>query len=75
MSNRDRVLQLIDDMPDSKLTFIISMLESIKGYAGETIAPDEWDLKMIDEAEKINDGTTVSFEEMLKKDGLSYEDL
>lgn len=52
MSNRDRVLQLIDDMPDSKLTFIISMLEFIKGYAGETIAPDDWDLKMMDEAEK-----------------------
>lgn len=75
MSNKERVIQLIEDMPDNKLVFVIDMLESLKAYAGEEIEPDDWDLKMIAEAEIVNDGTTVSFEEMLKKDGLTYEDL
>ncbi len=75
MSNKERVMQLIDDVPDNKLVFVVNMLESLKAYAGEEIEPDEWDLKMIADAGKINDGTTVTFDEMLKKDGLTYEDL
>ena len=35
------------------------VVDSLKAYAGETIAPDEWDLEMIEEAEKENDGETV----------------
>ena len=31
--------------------------------------------KMIEEAKKNNDGSTVSFEELLKKEGLTYADL
>lgn len=64
MSNRERIMQLIEDMPDRKLVFIISMLESLKSYAGEEIVPDEWDLQMIAEAEKVNDGTKVTFDEL-----------
>ncbi len=75
MSNKERVMQLIDDVPDSKLVFVVNMLESLKAYAGGEIEPDEWDLKMIADAGEINDGTTVTFEEMLQKDGLTYEDL
>ena len=41
----------------------------------EEIEPDEWDLKMIEEAKANNDGTTVSLEELLEKEGLSYADL
>lgn len=48
MSNKERVLQLIDDT------------------AGETIMPDEWDLKMIEDAKKENDGTIVTIEEVAK---------
>ena len=75
MSNKERVMHLIDAVPDSKLVFVVNMLESLKAYAGEEIEPDEWDLKMIADAGEINDGTTVTFEEMLQKDGLTYEDL
>ena len=77
MSNREKVLRLIDDIPENKLVFVINVLESIKAYAGtvEEIEPDEWDLEMIARAEKVNDGTAVSFEEILKKDGLTYADL
>lgn len=67
MSNKDRAIQLIADIPESKLVFVINMLESLKAYAGESIQPDEWDLKMIAEASKINDGKTVTFDELCKE--------
>lgn len=67
MSNKERILQLIEDIPEYKLVFIVNMLEDIKGYAGEAIEPDEWDLQMIAEAEKNNDGETVTIEELAKE--------
>ncbi len=75
MSNKERVLQLIDDIPEQKLFFVIDMLESLKAYAGEEIEPDKWDLQMINQARKVNDGEAISLEEMLEKDGFTYEDL
>ena len=41
----------------------------------DEVKPDEWDLKMIQEAEKENNGEKVSFDEILKRDGLTYADL
>lgn len=64
MSNKERIMQLIEDVPDGKLVFIINMLESLKSYAVEEIAPDEWDLQMIQEAERVNDGVTMTFDEL-----------
>ena len=61
MSNKERIMELIDGIPDRRLVF---MLESLKAYAREEIPPDEWDLQMIQEAEKENDGKTISFEEI-----------
>ena len=52
MSNQERIMQLIKGIPDYKLVFIVNILEDLKGYAGEEIEPDEWDLQMISEAEK-----------------------
>lgn len=75
MSNRERILQLIDDIPDYKLVYIIGILESLKAYAHEEAEPDEWDLQMIAEAKAENDGTTVSLEELLARDGFTYADL
>lgn len=51
------------------------MLENQKAYAEEEIEPDEWDLKMIAEAETNNDGSVVSLEELLAREGLTYADL
>lgn len=70
MSNRERISQLIDDIPDYKLIFIVEMLENLKAYAGETIQPDEWDLKMIKEAQEENDGETVTLDELAKDLGI-----
>lgn len=71
MSNKERVMQLIEDIPEHKLVFVIDVLESLKAYAGETIEPDEWDLKMIAEAKKENDGQTVSIEAVASELGIT----
>lgn len=70
MSNKERIMQLIEDVPEYKLVFIVSMLENLKGYAGECIEPDEWDLQMITEAKQINDGETMTLEEVCKELGV-----
>ena len=70
MSNRERVLQLIADIPDIKLHFVVEMLESLKAYAGEEIEPDEWDLQMIAQAEREKDGETVTIEELAHELGV-----
>lgn len=75
MSNREKAIQLLDNIPESKLVFVVDMLESIKNLLVDEVEPDKWDLSMIDEAKKEEDGTTVSFEELLEKDVLTYADL
>lgn len=71
MSNKERAIQLINDVPDNKLVFVIDMLESLKAYAGEEIEPDEWDLQMIDQAEKENNGNTVTLDELERELGIT----
>lgn len=41
MSNKERAMQLLEDIPEDKLVFIVDMLENIKAYTGEEIEPDE----------------------------------
>ena len=62
MSEREKAIQLIKEIPDNKLVFVV-------------VEPDEWDLEMIAQAEQENDGTKVSFDELLQKEGLTYADL
>lgn len=64
MSNKERILQLINDIPENKLFIVVNMLESLKTYAGESVIPDEWDLEMIIEAKKENSGETKTFDEV-----------
>lgn len=77
MSDRERAQQLLDIVPDYKIQYVIAYLQGVTAGENliEEVEPDEWDLKMIAEAEKENDGTTISFDEILKKDGLAYADL
>ena len=44
--------------------YIIGILEGAAIPEIETVEPDEWDLAMIAEAEKENDGTGVTIEEL-----------
>lgn len=71
MSNKERVIQLINNIPDNKLIFVVDMLESMKAYAGEEIEPDEWDLKMILDAKQENDGETLTFDEVVRELGIT----
>ena len=48
----------------------MDMLENIKAYAGEEIEPDEWDLKMIEHAEKENDGHGIPIETLSEELGI-----
>ena len=77
MSNREMAIQLLNNIPDSKLVYIIDILNGIKNMLSdiEEVEPDEWDLKMIAEAEAENDGTTYTLDEVLKECDLTYEDL
>lgn len=71
MSNKERVLQLIDDIPDQKLIYVVDLLNSIKNLLVEEVEPDEWDLQMINQAQEENDGTTVSFEKLADELGVT----
>ena len=73
MSNKNRILQLIDDISDNRLIFVVNLLESLKAYAGEAVEPDDWDLQMIADAEKENDGTTITIDELAKEIGIALQ--
>ncbi len=70
MSNKERIMQLINTMPDNKLIFVVNILEEMKAYAGEAIEPDEWDLAMIEEARAENDGSTMTLDEVCRELGV-----
>ena len=64
MSNKERAIQLLDRIPESKMYYVIAYLEGAAIPDVETVEPDEWDLKMIEEAEKENDGTGIDIEDL-----------
>lgn len=75
MSDKERAIQLLEEIPENKMNYVVNMLVNIRNLLMEEEDPDEWDLRMIAEAAQENDGTAVSLEEMLKRDGLTYADL
>lgn len=75
MSDKEKAIQLIKEIPDNKMIFVVEMLKNIKGLLVEEIEPDDFDLRMIQESRQENDGTKVSLEDLLKKDGITHADL
>lgn len=75
MSEREQLKQIIDRLPDDKLAYIANLIFSIERTDIEEVEPDEWDLRMIAEAEANNDGSVVSLDELLAREGLTYADL
>lgn len=71
MSNKERAIQLLDGIPENKLIFVIDMLENLKAYAGEEIEPDEWDLQMIEQARRENDGHGIPIETLAAELGIT----
>ncbi len=75
MSEREKLKAVIDRLPEYKIAYIANLIFSIEKTDIEEIEPDEWDLKMIEEARANNDGSVLSFEELLEREGLTYADL
>ena len=78
MSDREMAIDIINQIPEYKLTYVVDVLNGIKNMLNndiEEVEPDEWDLEMIARAERENDGTAVTLDELLKKDGFTYADL
>ncbi len=70
MSSREIAKSIIDNIPEEKLSFIINILNDIQGYANEPVMPDKWDLQMIEEANKINNGSTICLQDAKKELGI-----
>lgn len=70
MSDRERAMQLLEKVPETKLYYIIGILEGAIIPDIEEVEPDEWDLKMIEEASSENDGEEVTLEDLKKELGL-----
>ncbi len=75
MSEKEQLKQLIDRLPEYKIEYIAKLILGIEKTDIAEVEPDEWDLKMIADAQANNDGTTVSLDELLERDGLTYADL
>ncbi len=75
MSDREHLKQVIDRLPEYKLAYIANLILDIEKTDIEEVEPDEWDLKMIADATANNDGSVISLDELLEKEGLTYEDL
>lgn len=71
MSDREKAMQLLERVPEAKLYYIIGILEGAAIPDIEEVEPDEWDLKMIAEAKRENDGEEVTLEELKKELGLT----
>lgn len=71
MSERERLKQAIDRMPDYKIAYIANLILGIEKTDIEEVEPDAWDIKMIEEAKANNDGTAITLEELLEREGLT----
>lgn len=70
MSDREIAMNIINQIPEYKLTYVVKMLEGVRDLIAEEAEPDELDLKMIKEAGEVNDGTFVTLENLAKDLGL-----
>ncbi len=72
MSTKELVYKYIDRLNESQLNAIIAVLKQFDIPMCAEVEPDEWDIEMIRRAEAVNDGETVSIEELAKDLGVDY---
>ena len=70
MSDREYAHQLLDKVPESKIFYIVGILEGAAIPEIEEEEPDKWDLDMIDEAKKVNDGHGIPIEDLANDLGI-----
>lgn len=76
MSTTERLHTIIDEMPmDQQEAWLIILEASRRKQFIEEIEPDEWDLKMIKQAEEENDGETISLESFAKELGIDHDSI
>ncbi len=75
MSEREQAMKLLEQIPEKKMYYVLAFLRGAAIPDVEEVEPDEWDLQMIEEAKRENDGARITFDEMLKGDGLAYADI
>lgn len=69
MSEREKAIKLLNNLPDNKIVFVIAYLQGLSDGLEET--PDDWDLEMIKAAQEENDGSVVSIENLAEELGVS----
>lgn len=70
MSEKEKLKQLIDKMPDYKIAYISSLIMGIEKTDIEEIEPDEWDLEMMARAKEVNDGHGIPIESLASELGV-----
>ena len=71
MSDREKAMQLLDNLPDNKIAYVIGFIQGLTVADNEVVEPDEWDLSMISEAQKRNDGTGILIENLASELGIT----
>lgn len=71
MSDRERAIELLNAVPDYKIGYVVAYLQGITAGQIEEVKPDEWDLKMIEEAKRENDGESIGIEDLAKDLGIT----
>ena len=75
MSERERIINLLERVPDNELSYIIGYIQGLTAKndvnAILEIEPDEWDLEMIAQAEKENDGEEITLDDFAAELGIA----
>lgn len=74
MSNKELAYKLIDSIPERQLPYVVGLLQDICLLNIPEVQPDKIDLQMIAEAEKENDGITISIEDLAKELNIELQD-
>lgn len=69
MSNKEIAINIINQIPEYKMVYVVNMLNNIKNLITDTdeVVPDEIDLQMIAEAQEVNDDSFISLDELAKE--------
>ena len=72
MSDREKAIQLLESLPDNKIAYVIGYIQglTVEQNEIEEVDPDEWDLAMIEEAKKENDGHEIPIEDLAAELGI-----
>lgn len=76
MSNMERAIKLLESLPEYKIAYVIGYIQGLdldldnEMSEIEEIEPDEWDLAMLEEAKKENNGEGIPIEALAAKLGV-----